>query len=100
VIIAGLLIITAGFFGSHAVASGWAGARGRALNAQGAAVYLLCYYLGSSVGGSVGGLAYAADGWSGTVWYAGALVAGALVLGFTLRAMRSTTRYQTERSGR
>jgi YNFM family putative membrane transporter len=99
VIIAGLLIITAGFFAGHAVAAGWAGARGRALNAQGAAVYLLCYYLGSSVGGSLGGLAYAAGGWTATVGYAGALVAGALLIGLTLRSMRPPMRYQTGRSG-
>jgi YNFM family putative membrane transporter len=99
VIIAGLLIITAGFFAGHAVAAGWAGARGRALNAQGAAVYLLCYYLGSSVGGSLGGLAYAAGGWTATVGYAGALVAGALVVGLTLRSMRPPMRHQTARSG-
>jgi YNFM family putative membrane transporter len=99
VIIAGLVIVTAGFFAGHAVASGWAGARGRALNAQGAAVYLLCYYLGSSVGGSLGGLACAAGGWTGTVWYAGALVVGALVIGLTLRSMRPPMRDQIPSSG-
>ena len=84
-VILGLVLVTAGFFAGHAVASGWAGARGRARNAQGAAVYLLCYYLGSSVGGSLGGLAYGYGRWPVTVAYGAALVAGALLLGLTLR---------------
>ena len=85
VVIVGLVLVTAGFFAGHSVASGWAGARGRALDAQGAAVYLLCYYLGSSVGGSLGGVAYGYGKWPATVAYGAALVAGALLLGLTLR---------------
>ncbi|HEY3503957.1 MAG TPA: MFS transporter [Actinocatenispora sp.] len=93
VVVLGLVVVTGGFFAGHAVASGWAGARGRARNAQGAAVYLLCYYLGSSVGGSVGGLAYGHGGWPGTIAYTGALIALALLIGITLRTLAPAKRH-------
>lgn len=90
-VVVGLLVVTAGFFAAHAVASGWAGARGRAVGAQGAAVYLLCYYLGSSVGGSLGGVAYTRFGWAGVTAYCGALVLTALGIGLTLRRPEKST---------
>lgn len=93
VVVLGLVVVTGGFFAGHAVASGWAGARGRARNAQGAAVYLLCYYLGSSVGGSVGGLAYGRGGWPATIAYTGALIALALLIGITLRTLTPAKRH-------
>lgn len=62
-VIVGLIITTAGVFALHSVSSGWVGARSNALNAQGAAIYLLCYYVGSSIGGWVGGLAFGRDNW-------------------------------------
>ncbi|MBY8857135.1 MFS transporter [Nocardia sp. CA2R105] len=86
-VVIGLIVTTAGFFAAHSVASGWVGPRAATLNVQGPAVYLFCYYLGSSVGGSLGGLAYGADGWSGVTIYVGALVLGVLILAFTLRKL-------------
>jgi MFS family permease len=44
--------------------------------AQASALYLLCYYLGSSIGGSAGGLAHSFAGWPGLV----AMIAGLLIL--------------------
>jgi MFS transporter, YNFM family, putative membrane transport protein len=67
VIVAGVGVLTFGFFGAHSIASGWVGQRALTARAQASALYLLCYYLGSSVGGSVGGLAYEHEGWSGVV---------------------------------
>jgi YNFM family putative membrane transporter len=87
-VLAGLLVTTAGFFAAHTVASSWVGARSRKLGAQGASVYLFCYYLGSSVGGSAGGLAYGAAGWAGVTGYGTALLAGVIVLALTLRRLR------------
>lgn len=84
-VVAGLVVVTGGFFAGHSVASGWSGARGRTLDAQAAAAYLLCYYVGSSVGGSLGGIAYGEGGWPATVGYAGALTVAALLLAATLR---------------
>lgn len=86
-VVVGLVVTTAGFFAAHSVASGWVGPRAATLGVQGPAVYLFCYYLGSSVGGSVGGLAYGAGGWTGVSCYTGAFIAGVLVLAFTLRKL-------------
>jgi MFS transporter, YNFM family, putative membrane transport protein len=76
VIIAGMAVLTFGFFGAHSIASGWVGQRALTARAQASALYLLCYYLGSSIGGSTGGLAYSYAGWPGLV----AMVAGLLIL--------------------
>ncbi|MET0338485.1 MAG: MFS transporter [Caulobacter sp.] len=77
-IVLGVALVTAGFFGGHALASGWVGRLAGPAKAQAASLYLLFYYLGSSVVGSSGGHVFSAIGWGGLV----ALVAGlaALVL--------------------
>lgn len=65
-IIVGLVIFTGGFFVAHSVASAWVGARAvPSARGQATALYQFSYYAGSSVGGVLGGLAYAAWGWSG-----------------------------------
>ncbi len=84
VVIAGLVVVTAGFFGSHSVASGWVGLRAKSLGTQGPAVYLLCYYLGSAAGGTLGGYALHAGGWGGVSLYTGAFAAGVILLAVTL----------------
>ncbi|HWE90994.1 MAG TPA: MFS transporter, partial [Pseudonocardiaceae bacterium] len=74
-VILGLVVVTAGFFAAHSVASGWVGARSAALGVQGSALYLFCYYLGSSVGGSLGGIWYGLAGWSAVIAYTVLLIA-------------------------
>jgi len=59
----GLLVFTAGFFGTHSVASSWVSSRAVGSRGQAAAMYLLGYYLGSSAFGALIGLAYQYDGW-------------------------------------
>lgn len=49
VIIIGLALFTAGFFGAHSVASGLVGRTATKARAQASALYLSFYYLGSSV---------------------------------------------------
>lgn len=88
VIVVGLVVTTAGFFAGHSVASGWVGARSAALGVQGSSLYLFCYYLGSSVGGSVGGLAYSWRGWPGVTGYTGAFVVVVLLISLVLRRLR------------
>ncbi|MGI5164848.1 MFS transporter [Spirillospora sp. CA-253888] len=89
---AGLLLFTCGFFAVHAVASGWVGLRASTARAQASALYLFAYYLGSSVGGSAGGLAYERGHWTGTGLYVLALLAVGLVaaLGMPRRAKAGT----------
>jgi YNFM family putative membrane transporter len=62
----GLLVFTAGFFAAHAVASGWVAARATRGRGQGAGLYLMSYYLGSSAFGALVGLAFQRAGWPGT----------------------------------
>ncbi|SFN30788.1 MFS transporter, YNFM family, putative membrane transport protein [Pseudonocardia ammonioxydans] len=88
-VLAGLLLVTVGFFGAHSVASSWVGRRSvllpGAVPAQASSLYLVGYYAGSSAGGAVGGIAYDQAGWFGVVCYVSALLAGALVLALALR---------------
>ncbi|WP_433328557.1 MFS transporter [Spirillospora sp. CA-294931] len=76
----GLLGFTVGFFAAHSVASGWVGLLASSARAQASALYLFAYYLGSSVGGTAGGLAYETGGWTGTAAYVLALLAIAVAI--------------------
>lgn len=91
-IVAGLLVFTAGFFGAHAVASGWVSRRAETGRAQASALYLLAYYAGSSVLGSVTGLAFSRGGWGLTVIVVGGYLTVALLLGLSLRDRPVTAR--------
>lgn len=73
VVLAGLLLATAGFFGAHAIASGWAGTLATDGKAQASSLYNLCYYGGSSAVGWFGGVAFDAAGWNGVALTVGAL---------------------------
>jgi YNFM family putative membrane transporter len=77
-VIAGLVVLTAGFFAAHSVASGWVSARAPVAPAQASALYLCLYYLGSSVAGSAGGVFWSRGGWPAVVLFAGALLVVAL----------------------
>lgn len=78
VVAAGLMVLTTGFFAAHTVASGWVGRRAATGRAQASGLYLFAYYLGSSVGGSGGGLAYEHGRWPALVAYGLALLAVAV----------------------
>lgn len=75
VVLAGLVALTAGFFGAHAVASGWTPVAAPRARTQAAAVYNLAYYAGSSLFGWLGGVGFALAGWPGTVGMVLVLVA-------------------------
>ncbi|CAM3044212.1 MFS transporter [Sporolactobacillus spathodeae] len=66
--ILGLALFTFGFFGGHSVASSWVGIlANRREKAQASSLYLLFYYVGSSIVGSTGGLFLQRFGWMGVV---------------------------------
>lgn len=66
--IIGLALFTFGFFGGHSVASSWVGLlANRREKAQASSLYLLFYYVGSSIVGSTGGLFLQRFGWNGVV---------------------------------
>ena len=66
-IIAGIVLVTIGFFVTHSVASALVGRLARDTKGHASSLYLLSYYLGSSIAGSLGGYFWLADGWSGVI---------------------------------
>ncbi|MFD4716887.1 MFS transporter [Streptomyces sp. NPDC058423] len=66
-VLAGLVLITAGFFAGHAVASSSVSRTATTGRAQASALYQSAYYLGSSAGGTLGALAFHSGGWAGAV---------------------------------
>ncbi|WP_026174768.1 MFS transporter [Acaricomes phytoseiuli] len=84
-ILLGLVILTAGFFAAHAIASGWVPLRATTGPAQASALYNLGYYAGSSVIGWVCGLVFQSAGWNGLALAVTGLASIALVLGWLTR---------------
>ncbi|MFI1472293.1 MFS transporter [Streptomyces wuyuanensis] len=66
-VLLGLVLITAGFFAGHAVASSSVSRTATTGRAQASALYQSAYYLGSSAGGTLGAVAFHSGGWAGTV---------------------------------
>lgn len=66
-LLVGIVLSTIGFFGAHAIASTWVGARAKTARAQASSLYLFSYYLGSSIAGTGGGFFWSAWGWFGVV---------------------------------
>ncbi|WP_433363448.1 MFS transporter [Actinoplanes sp. CA-142083] len=76
-VIAGLAVMTAGFFCVHGLASGWVPARAHLAGvppAQAASLYLFAYYAGSSVFGSLSGTAWSLGSWPAVVALASVFV--------------------------
>ena len=84
-VLVGLVITTAGFFGAHAVASGWVGSAAADGKAQASSLYNLFYYGGSSAVGWFGGVAFDAAGWTAVAGTVIGLAALAGLLALTLR---------------
>jgi YNFM family putative membrane transporter len=72
--ILGIIIITAGFFAAHSVASSWVGQLAKSAKGHASSLYLLNYYLGSSIVGSVGGWFWSGQGWTGVAGFTSVLV--------------------------
>ncbi len=86
-VIAGIAVVTIGFFGAHSIASAWVGRRAQGSRGQAAAFYLFFYYMGSSVLGSAGGFAWTHAGWPGVTAFCLLLGVAALVIGLVLRTV-------------
>ncbi len=82
--VAGLALVTTGFFVSHAVASAWVGSRAALDKGHAASLYLLAYYLGSSVLGSLGGWFWSRGHWPGVAGYTAVLLGAGLVTALLL----------------
>lgn len=89
----GIILLTIGFFATHAVASGWVGRLAVGAKGHASSLYLLAYYIGSSVIGSTGGWFLAEGGWPAVVWFNLAILALTLLAALRLRGLtRGETR--------
>lgn len=87
-VVAGIGVATAGYFGAHSVASSWVGRRGHAAPAQAAAFYSFFMYVGSSVLGSAGGVAWTKAQWPGVALFTVVLLVLALAVAIRLIAVK------------
>ncbi|MFA7891763.1 MFS transporter [Pseudomonas putida] len=90
-IILGMLVFTFGFFGAHSVASSWIGRRALKAKGQASSLYLFCYYAGSSVAGTAGGVFWHHWGWNGIGLFIGSLLAVALMVALRLSTLAPKT---------
>lgn len=90
--IIGVATLTFGFFGSHSVASSWVGKCALSDKAQASSLYLLFFYLGASLIGTIGGQFLSWYGWKGVV----ILISAALLLALLLSTLLliKETRYR------
>jgi len=79
-ILLGLTIFTFSFFAAHSTASSWVSVQAVQYRAVASSLYLFCYYMGSSLLGSSGGLVWEHFGWIGINLSVGVV----LVIGFAL----------------
>lgn len=73
-VVAGIALFAFAFFGVHSIVSGWIGQRARINRGQASSIYLFCYYMGSTVAGTLGGLFWHEYGWTGVSLFAGTLI--------------------------
>ncbi|WP_051378902.1 MFS transporter [Derxia gummosa] len=85
--VAGIGVLTFGFFAVHALASGWVGRLARGNKGHASALYLLAYYLGASVMGSTGGWFWMHAGWAGVTGFVAAQLLPCLACALLLHAM-------------
>ena len=92
VAVAGLALLTIGFFAAHGVASGWVPVRAHAggvAAGQAASFYLVVYYVGASVFGSLAGRAWSTAGWPAVAALAAGLLAVSAALALCLTQIPS-----------
>lgn len=80
IVVTGIVVLTIGFFITHSVASSWVGILAQGAKGYASALYLLAYYLGSSVLGSVGGLFWQNYRWAGVAAFSLILLAACATL--------------------
>ncbi|AOA59701.1 MFS transporter [Acinetobacter larvae] len=83
----GLLIFTFSFFAAHSTASSWVAVQSLQYRAMGSALYLFCYYLGSSLLGSASGLVWEYLGWKGIVMVMSGVLLCGLYAALTLKKL-------------
>ncbi|GAX57063.1 MFS transporter [Streptomyces olivochromogenes] len=95
-VLLGMVLITAGFFAGHAVAASTVSKTATHGRAQASGLYQSAYYIGSSVGSTVGATAFHVAGWSGTVGVGLLAMLGVVTITlFGSRAARAAARRET-----
>lgn len=84
VMIVGTLAFTASFFLLHSLASSWVGSAAGENRSEASSMYLLCYYVGSSVLGWVSGYVFSHFEWTGLMSWLLAWSVGLILLTLTL----------------
>lgn len=87
VIVAGIILVTAGFFAGHSVASSWVGRRAQGARAQASGLYLFFYYMGGSLVGWLGGYAWSGWAWPGVAALTGVVSLAGLGVALNLRSL-------------
>lgn len=91
IIFIGMMLFTTGFFAAHSVASSWIGRRARRAKGQASSLYLFCYYVGSSIAGTLGGVFWHSFGWGGVVAFISLMLLAALLVGYRLKKLPEAT---------
>lgn len=86
-----LALLTIGFFAAHGVASAWVSGQASRTGlgtGQAASLYLVCYYLGSSLAGWIAGQAWTRAAWPGVALVSAALLVSCVVVAIGLARVR------------
>jgi YNFM family putative membrane transporter len=89
-IVLGIVALTIGFFATHSVASGWVGRLAAGNKGHASSLYLLAYYIGSSLAGSAGGWFWSHGGWNAVVMFTLVLLALGLAAALRIRDVTQT----------
>lgn len=79
-VVLGIVLVTIGFFIGHSVASGAVGPAASTAKGHAASLYLLFYYLGSSVTGTAGGWVWQHGNWHAIVMLTSGIAAAGMLL--------------------
>jgi YNFM family putative membrane transporter len=86
-IVLGIIILTSGFFTTHSVASGLVGKLAVGTKGHASSLYMLAYYIGSSIMGSAGGWFWAMEGWAAIVVFTLVMMAFAFLSALAARQL-------------
>nr|WP_274389971.1 MFS transporter [Azospirillum doebereinerae] len=84
----GIALFTFAFFGAHSTVSAWIGQRATVNRGQASSIYLFCYYMGSTMAGTLGGLFWHGFGWTGVALFIGGMLLAGATVSFGLLVRR------------
>lgn len=87
VVITACAVTTFGFFGSHTVLSRWVSQRASGAKALASSFYLLCYYAGGGILGTLTGFFWTREGWYGVTVLVSLTLGIAFALSLNLRGL-------------